>query len=161
MMSPQRGGQRLSREEIHVNAGRWDVFLAAALRRPGCLERNAEIIRLLRSLGMTVFAPQEQLPLGGPASADEIVGRNLVGLEESRLLLFVPEGAGEGVYYEVGYAQALGVPVYGYSPREPGGASKVELGVWARLPPGRRVYSLEQLRAAMLTHQSAMAGDRT
>jgi hypothetical protein len=36
---------------------RWDLFLAAGLRQPGCEKRNKRIVGMAESIGMRVFAP--------------------------------------------------------------------------------------------------------
>lgn len=128
----------------------WDVFLAAGLRQPGCLSRNRDVIRTIRSAGLSVFAPQEQLPLDSPVTPSEIVERNRTGVIKSTLLLLIPEGAGAGVYYEVGLAEALGKSIiaFGLPPSAEQGA--VPLGQWLSLSKDHRIDSLTQLRDLLL-----------
>jgi nucleoside 2-deoxyribosyltransferase len=127
----------------------WDVFLGAGLSQPSCAERNREVIELIRSVGMTVFAPQEELPLGCSATPEEILERNRVGIENSHVFLFVPDGAGEGVYYELGLADAQSKLIIGFSSNGVDGHGKVIQGRWAVLPPRRKPRSLDELRNAL------------
>ena len=127
----------------------WDLFLGAGLSQPDCAKRNREIIEIVRSVGMTVFAPQNELPLGCPATPVEILERNRVAIEHSRVFLFVPDGAGEGVYYELGFADALNKQIIGYSPNGVDSHGKVVKGRWTILPRSRKAQSPNELRNAL------------
>ncbi len=138
----------------------WDVFLAAGLRGPGCCERNEAVIKLVRALGLTIFAPQERLPLDAAISSREILFRNREGIERSRAVLFVPDDAGEGVYYELGVADGLSKTVIGYSPAGLSHVGKIIDARWSTLPLDRRARTLEELRRILLQwYESAMEPD--
>lgn len=128
---------------------RWDVFLAAGLRQAGCLERNRTVIDVVRRLGLSIFAPQIEMPLDTPLTDVEVVRRNRDGILGSAVVLCLPEGAGSGVYYEWGLADGLGKEVVGYSSTPVVGFGKAIDGRWQLLPADRKANTVPQLRAIL------------
>jgi hypothetical protein len=129
----------------------WDVFLGAGLRQPGCVPRNLEIIRVIRSAGLSVFAPQEQMPLSAGVTPVEIVDRNRIGVRGSALFLLIAEGAGAGVYYELGLADALGKAVVAFGPPPLPEVGAVPMGRWLLIPATNRADSLPRLGELLLS----------
>lgn len=140
---------------------RWDLFLGAGLRQPGCSGRNAALIRLAESVGMTVFSPGRETLSKGALSPTEIVVQNCRAIEESCVFVFVPDDAGAGVYYELGFADALGKIVLGFSPRGVIGLGKAIEGRWELLPANRRAADFDDFRAILLSLRSTCAQMRT
>ena len=133
---------------------RWDMFLGAGLRQPGCPERNANLVHLIESIGMSVFLPSRETPPERALSSVEIVRQNCRAIEESCLFVFVTDGAGAGVYYELGYADALGKTVLGFSLSGVNGLGKAIEGRWELLPDNRRASGLDDFRAILLSLRS-------
>jgi hypothetical protein len=129
----------------------WDVFLGASLRQPGCLSRNLDVIDAIRSAGLTVFAPQQQLPLGASVTPDQIVARNRVGVRGSAIFLLIAEGAGAGVYYELGLADALGKAIVAFGAAPLADVGAVPVGRWSFIPESHRTESLPGLRTLLLS----------
>ncbi|WP_171090276.1 nucleoside 2-deoxyribosyltransferase [Usitatibacter rugosus] len=109
------------------------------------MRRNAEIAVIVRAAGMSLFSPQEQLPLDAKVTPVEIVEHNRNGLLACSIVIFVPEGAGAGVYFEVGMAEALGRIVVAFGPPPAPTEGAVPLGHWLRIPPAMRADSLDEL----------------
>lgn len=68
----------------------------------------------LKSLGLRVFSPYHDIGLG---SADDVVAKDLKGIQDSDVLFAIADGLDAGTIYEIGYARALGKPVVVYSER--------------------------------------------
>jgi len=68
----------------------------------------------LLSMGLRVFSPYHDIGLG---SAEEVVVKDLEGIQQSDLLLALTDGLDPGTIYEIGYARALDKPVIVYSER--------------------------------------------
>ena len=140
---------------------RWDLFLGAGLRQAGCTQRNSNLIELTESLGMSIFAPGRETRSEPPMSSVEIVAQNCRAIQEACVFVFVPDDAGEGVYYELGFADALGKIVVGFSLAGVEELGKVIQGRWALLPPNRRATRLSDFREILLSLQSTCAEMRT
>ncbi len=140
---------------------RWDLFLGAGLRQTGCPERNANLIQLAESIGMSVFVPSRETVSQRALSAVEIVAQNCRGIEEACVFVFVPDEAGAGVYYELGFADALGKIVLGFSLRGVKGLGKAIEGRWEMLPADRRATGFDDFRAILLTLRSICVQMRT
>src|ERR1039458_839203 len=117
---------------------RWDLFLAAGIRQPGCGERNACLVRLVESIGLAVFSPARESPPELVLSPMQILKQNRAAITAAPMFLFVPDGAGVGVYYELGLAEGLGKTIVGYSEVGVQGLGKVIEGWWESLPEDRR-----------------------
>ncbi|HWD92266.1 MAG TPA: nucleoside 2-deoxyribosyltransferase [Verrucomicrobiae bacterium] len=128
---------------------KWDVFLGAGLRQPNCAERNQKLIDQIFSEGLTIFAPQVETPQDRVITPLEIFNQNRAAIRSSTCFLFVPDGAGHGVYYELGYADALDKMVIGFSSEGVKGLGKAIEGRWAALPPALRTTNLDELKMAM------------
>jgi hypothetical protein len=127
----------------------WDIFLGAGLRQPLCAERNQKLVRQVKSLGLSVFAPQLETPRGRVVTPLEILTQNQKAIRLSRCFLFVPDGAGHGVYYELGYADSLNKAVVGYSAEGVEGLGKAIEGRWSALPLNLRTATFAELRNAL------------
>ena len=66
------------------------------------------------------------------------------------MFLFVPDGAGVGVYYELGLAEGLGKTIVGYSEVGVQGLGKVIEGWWESLPEDRRATHHKNLERILI-----------
>lgn len=66
----------------------------------------------LTELGAEVFSPFHDVGTGPP---DKVAPADLLGLRDSDVVLALLDGLDSGTLFEVGYAQAIGVPVVGIS----------------------------------------------
>ena len=124
----------------------WDIYLGASLRQPGSAIRNEAIQGLAVSNGMKIYVPK----LDPGASASEILERNKLAVMKSSVFLFVPDEAGEGVYYELGFADALGKTIIGYSETGVSALGKMTRGIWESLPDQQRCNNRQTLNEALL-----------
>lgn len=69
----------------------------------------------LISMGMQVFSPYHDVGLG---SAEDVVQRDLQGIEDSDVLFAICDGWDPGTLFEIGYASALGKKVVVYCESE-------------------------------------------
>ena len=76
--------------------------------------------------------------------------RNRTGVMGSTVLLLIPEGAGAGVYYELGLADAVGKDILAFGPPPLAEQGIVPLGHWLSIPPDNRIESLTQLCERLL-----------
>lgn len=79
----------------------------------------------LENMGLRVFSPYHDIGLG---SAEDVVARDLEGIEASDLVLAITDGLDAGTIYEIGYARALNKPVIVYSERHNGESLKMMRG---------------------------------
>lgn len=79
----------------------------------------------LQDLGLRVLSPYHDIGLG---SAEDVVAKDLKGIQKSDLLLAITDGLDAGTVYEIGYARALNKPVIVYSERHKGEALKMMEG---------------------------------
>lgn len=103
----------------------WDLFLCASLRAASVRARTAEIAKAASEHGLSCFVPHERLPLDAGLSVLEIAEGNRSGIAASRNVLVCLDSAGEGVFYELGYADGLGKPVYLYREEMPVDRGKI------------------------------------
>src|SRR5690349_11895282 len=92
----------------------WDVFLAAGIRQPGCYERNERLIHIAELAGLAVFSPARESPPELSLTPLQILSQNRSAILSAPIFLFVPDGAGIGVYYELGLAEALQKEIIAY-----------------------------------------------
>ena len=71
-----------------------------------------EARRALEELGMKVFSPLHEI---GRGSAHEVAPADIAALKTSDSVFAILDGLDSGTLFEVGYARALGIPVYGFS----------------------------------------------
>ena len=77
--------------------------------------------------------------------------RNREGVRGSAIFLLIAEGAGAGVYYELGLAEALGKAIVAFGAPPLADIGAVPVGRWSFIPEGRRAGSLPQLQALLLS----------
>lgn len=70
------------------------------------------IKQLAEQNGLSTFVPHEQLPLDVGLEPLEILNGNRAGIDASQSVLVCLDGAGEGVFYELGYADGVNKPIY-------------------------------------------------
>jgi hypothetical protein len=133
---------------------RWDLFLGAGLRQPGCDKRNSELIEVAESVGLTIFAPGRETRGTPDLSPAEIICQNRRAIEEACVFVLVPDDAGIGVYYELGLADALGKIIVGFSLSGVSGLGKVIEGRWELLPANRRAAGIDDFRTVLLSLRS-------
>jgi nucleoside 2-deoxyribosyltransferase len=123
----------------------WDVFLAAGLRQTGCLRRNQEVLDIATYCGLTMYSPGHRKN-GLEVTPIESVTINRDAITRSKAVLFIPDNAGAGVFYELGTADALGKLVIGYTESISNiNFGKVIMGRWLMIPKEFKAYSIEQL----------------
>src|SRR5215469_7868040 len=128
----------------------WDIFLAAGIRQPGCTERNDQIIRIAESAGLTVFSPARESPPELVLTPLQILTQNRSAILSAPIFVFVPDGAGVGVFYELGLAEAFGKAIVGYTESGVEGLGKVAEGWWEALAHNRRATSAEALEKILI-----------
>lgn len=69
----------------------------------------------LYQIGLSVFSPWHDI---GHGVASEVVSKDLMGLDESKLVFAVIDGLDSGTLFEVGYAVKMGIPVIAYVENE-------------------------------------------
>lgn len=74
-----------------------------------------QIRRCLTDMGLKVFSPWHDI---GHGMASDVVAKDLIGLEESKLVFAVIDGLDSGTLFEVGYAVSKKIPVLGYVENE-------------------------------------------
>lgn len=72
----------------------------------------------LAAMGLKVFSPYHDIGLG---SANDVVTKDLEGLDTSHIVFAIADGLDAGTIFEVGHARARGKPVVVYSERHQGG----------------------------------------
>ena len=85
------------------------VYLAAPFRDIGQRATVNEARRILRDLGMSVFSPVHDI---GHGPAHRVVKQDLDALQEADVVVAILNGNSPGTVFEVGYAAALGKPVF-------------------------------------------------
>ena len=96
-----------TRHAAEVNQQR--VYLAGPFRDIGQRATVNEARRILRDLGMTVFSPVHDI---GHGPAHRVVKKDLEALQNSDVVVAILNGNSPGTVFEVGYAAALGKPVF-------------------------------------------------
>lgn len=79
----------------------------------------------LLNMGLKVFSPYHDIGLG---SAEDVVGKDLAGIQNSDLVLAITDGLDPGTIYEIGYSRAQGKPVVVYSEQHKGESLKMMEG---------------------------------
>ena len=95
------------RHAAEVNQQR--VYLAGPFRDIGQRATVNEARRILRDLGMTVFSPVHDI---GHGPAHRVVKQDLEALQNADVVVAILNGNSPGTVFEVGYAVALGKPVF-------------------------------------------------
>ena len=96
-----------TRHAAEVNQQR--VYLAGPFRDIGQRATVNEARRILRDLGMTVFSPVHDIGHGPP---HRVVKQDLEALQNADVVVAILNGNSPGTIFEVGYAAALGKPVF-------------------------------------------------
>ena len=92
-----------------AKAHRGRAYLAAPFFTLGQRHLVDEVRRLLSEFGIDVFSPVHDVGVG---PADEVAPADIAGLQESDVVFAILDGLDSGTLFEVGYARALGKPVY-------------------------------------------------
>jgi nucleoside 2-deoxyribosyltransferase len=71
-----------------------------------------EARRCLRDVGLTVFSPIHDVGIG---PADDVAPKDIEALKRCDLVFAIIDGIDAGTVFEIGYARALGKPVYIFS----------------------------------------------
>ena len=85
------------------------VYLAGPFRDIGQRATVNDARRILRDLGMTVFSPVHDI---GHGPAHRVVRQDLEALRECDVVVAILNSNSPGTVFEVGYAAALGKPVF-------------------------------------------------
>ena len=96
-----------TRHAVKVNQQR--VYLAGPFRDIGQRAMVNDARRILRDLGMTVFSPVHDI---GHGPAHRVVKQDLDALQNADVVVAILNGNSPGTVFEVGYAAALGKPVF-------------------------------------------------
>lgn len=94
--------------QVAAKAG-GNIYLAGPFRELGQRMMINDARDQLRSLGMSVFSPIHDI---GPGTADIVVRQDLAAIEQCDAVFAILNGSSPGTVFEVGYARALGKPVY-------------------------------------------------
>ncbi len=92
--------ERLPREAM--------IYLAGPFFTMSQLWMVNEIRENLRNGNYGVFSPYHDVGLG---SADEVVGKDIDGIENCNAMLAICDGIDAGTFFEIGYAVKRGIPV--------------------------------------------------
>jgi len=85
------------------------VYLAGPFRELGQRVLIEETRRHLQQIGFRVFSPVHDI---GHGPADVVVRKDLEAIDRADLVFAILNGSSPGTLFEVGYARALGKPVY-------------------------------------------------
>jgi len=94
---------------------KYDIYWAAGLFTDSERRYNAECVARLESAGKKVFLPQRDAgELGRDGDKYAIRMKDVEGIRSSRCIVATLEGRAydEGTVYEIGYGEALGMPVH-------------------------------------------------
>ncbi|WP_168254117.1 PfkB family carbohydrate kinase [Rhizobium leguminosarum] len=86
-----------------------NIYLAGPFRELGQRMMIDDARSQLRLLGMSVFSPIHDI---GPGSADVVVEQDLAAIQQCDAVFAILNGSSPGTVFEVGYARALGKPVF-------------------------------------------------
>lgn len=86
-----------------------DIYLAGPFRELGQRMMIDDARDQLTGLGMRVFSPIHEI---GPGSADIVVKQDLAAIDQCDAVFAILNGSSPGTVFEVGYARALGKPVF-------------------------------------------------
>lgn len=107
-ISPALRSARPPRQPVTAKGGR--VYLAGPFFSMGQRWLVDEARRGLRELGMQVFSPLHDI---GRGAAHEVAPADIAALKGCGSVLALLDGLDSGTLFEVGYARAIGLPVYG------------------------------------------------
>jgi len=108
------------------------VYLAGPFFTLAQLWLVQEARKCLLSMGLKVFSPYHDVGLG---TADEVVVKDLRGIEECDVVLAIGDGFDPGTIFEVGYARSKGKPVIVYVENETSEGTKMMDGTDCKLVP--------------------------
>jgi nucleoside 2-deoxyribosyltransferase len=97
-----------SRNEIRKATGK--VYLAGPFFSIGQRWLVDEVRRVLLGLDVKVFSPVHDV---GRGSAEDIAPKDISAIHECDAMLAIIDGIDSGTIFEIGYARALGKPVFG------------------------------------------------
>ena len=106
MQSPNDAGVE---DRVPVEICRRQVYLAGPFRTIGQRALVNDARRILRDLGLKVFSPVHDI---GHGPAHQVVKKDLEALEKADAVVAMLDGNSPGTVFEVGYAAALGKPVF-------------------------------------------------
>ncbi|WP_181177523.1 PfkB family carbohydrate kinase [Mesorhizobium sp. B4-1-1] len=95
------------REVAHRTGGR--IYLAGPFRETGQRMLIDDARSQLQALGMGVFSPVHDI---GPGAAEVVVRQDLAAIQQCDAVFAILNGGSPGTVFEVGYASALGKPVF-------------------------------------------------
>lgn len=99
--------ETVKREQAHRTGGK--IYLAGPFREIGQRMLIDDARSQLRALGMRVFSPIHDV---GPGNAEVVVQQDLKAIHECDAVFAILNGSSPGTVFEVGYARALGKPVF-------------------------------------------------
>jgi nucleoside 2-deoxyribosyltransferase len=99
--------------------------------------------------GFRCDLPQEILPPGPSADPIKVLRLNSKLVRSCDVVLSILDSPGEGVFFELGAAYALGKPIVAFRSQTNDHLGKVVEGVWLTLPQSRKATSLDELRFAL------------
>lgn len=102
------------RSEIQSASG--TVYLAGPFFSIGQRWLVDEARRVLLELGLTVFSPVHDV---GRGSAHEVAPKDIAAIHECDVMFAIIDGVDSGTVFEIGYARALGKPVFGLAQSVP------------------------------------------
>jgi len=70
-------------------------------------------------------------------------------VEQCDLVLSVLDEPGEGVIFELGFAYALGKPIFAFRSNGQSYLGKVVEGLWLELPESQKAKTLDELRSRL------------
>ena len=105
-----KSGDLLASNLCEVRLGRGRVYLAAPFFCIGQRWIVDEARRYLSDFGMTVFSPVHDVGRG-PAAV--VAPADLKAISDCDVVFALLDGMDSGTVFEVGYARARGIPVYG------------------------------------------------
>lgn len=91
------------------------VYLAGPFFTLAELWMVGQARRDLQAMGLEVFSPYHDVGLG---SADDVVHKDLEGVNSCDVVFAIGDGLDSGTIYEIGYARALNKPVIFYAENE-------------------------------------------
>ncbi|WP_275782656.1 PfkB family carbohydrate kinase [Pararhizobium gei] len=86
-----------------------NIYLAGPFRELGQRMMIDDAREQLKGLGMSVFSPIHDI---GPGTADVVVKQDLAAIQQCDAVFAILNGSSPGTVFEVGYARALGKPVF-------------------------------------------------
>jgi len=135
--------------QIKKNAVPLKVFLNAPLSHIAAQFLNTKIKEILEEEGFTCLCPQDILPPKANTDPKEIFRRNVELVEQCDLVLSVLDEPGEGVIFELGFAYALGKPIFAFRSNGQSYLGKVVEGLWIELPESQKAKTLDELRSRL------------